>query len=183
MGLLLGIGGAAKILPHKRLLRPPGGQDEKAFISRCVRCDRCRSVCPTSVIGLAHLSDSILDARTPVMKFHIGYCNFCNKCVEVCPTQALNPFDIQTVKIGLATVKQDICIAWDSGGCTVCMTACPYQAITLDAQRHPIVDSKKCNGCGICEKVCPALVMRSYIGGNVRGIVVTPIAGRDEGHR
>ena len=179
--LLLGIGEASKILPRKALLRPPGGQDETAFISRCLRCDRCRSICPTSVIGLANLSDSILDARTPVMKFHLGYCNFCNKCVEVCPTQALKPFDIKTVKIGLATVKKDICIAWDSGGCTVCMNACPYHAIMLDGQSRPVVDSNKCNGCGICEKVCPALVMRSYIGGNIRGIVVTPISGRGDG--
>jgi ferredoxin-type protein NapG len=130
------------------------------------------------VIGLAHLSNSILDARTPVMKFHLGYCNFCNKCVEVCPTQALKPFDIKTVKIGLATVKKDICIAWDSSGCTVCQAACPYRAITLDEQNRPVVDSYKCNGCGICEKVCPALVLRSYVGGNVRGIEVTPILTR-----
>lgn len=179
--LVLGLGEAAKILPRTALLRPPGGQDENAFIARCLRCDRCRSVCPTAVIGLANLADGILNARTPVMKFHLGYCNFCNQCVAVCPTQALKPFDRETVKIGLATVKKDICIAWDAGGCTVCMNACPYQAITLDGQGRPSVDPQKCNGCGICEKVCPALVMRSYIGGNVRGIVVTPIATRGEG--
>ncbi|SDD55261.1 4Fe-4S dicluster domain-containing protein [Sporomusa acidovorans] len=182
LALLLGLGEVSKILPHKPLLRPPGGQDETSFISRCLRCDRCRSVCPTSVIGLANLSDSIMDARTPVMKFHLGYCNFCHKCVEVCPTQALKPFDSKIVRIGLATVKKDICMAWDFGGCTVCLNACPYHAIALDGQGRPLVDPHKCNGCGICEKVCPALVMRSYIGGNVRGIVVTPIAaGRDGG--
>jgi ferredoxin-type protein NapG len=114
------------------------------------------------------------------MNFHIGYCNFCNKCVEVCPTQALKPFDIKKVKIGLATVNKKTCIAWDSGGCVVCKSACPYNAITLDGQSRPVVDSIMCNGCGICEKVCPALVMRSYIGGNVRGIVVTPNCGKGE---
>lgn len=180
VAVLLGLGGALTVLPRKALLRPPGGQDEAAFISRCLRCDRCRSVCPTSVIGLANLSDSILDARTPVMKFHLGYCNFCNKCVKVCPTQALKSFDSSTVKIGLATVQQDTCIAWDSRGCMVCLNACPYHAITLDGQGHPVVDSHTCNGCGLCEKVCPALVMRSYIGGNVRGIVVTPIARKGD---
>lgn len=179
--MLFGLGGAAKAFPRKPLLRPPGGQDEAGFIARCVRCDRCRSVCPTSVIGLAHLSDSILDARTPVMNFHLGYCNFCNKCVEVCPTRALQPFNIESVKIGLAIVQQDTCIAWQSSGCMLCVTACPYQAIALDAQKRPVVDANKCNGCGICEKVCPALVMRSYSGGKVRGIVVTPISGRDGG--
>lgn len=176
--LLLGLGGIGKSLPRKALLRPPGGQNEAAFIARCLRCDRCRSVCPTSVIGLASLADSILDARTPVMKFHLGYCNFCSKCVEVCPTQALKPFDSNTVKIGRAAVREEICIAWDSGGCIVCVAACPYHAITLDELRRPVVDSDKCNGCGICEKVCPALVLRAYVGGNIRGIIVTPIAQR-----
>ncbi|HWR08052.1 4Fe-4S dicluster domain-containing protein [Sporomusa sp.] len=179
--VLLVLGGVGKLPPREVLLRPPGGQDEASFIARCIRCDRCRSVCPTSVIGLANLSDSILDARTPVMKFHHGYCNFCNKCVRVCPTQALKPFDINTVKIGLARVKKDICLAWDAGGCTVCVNACPYHAVTLDEQRRPVVDSYTCNGCGICEKVCPALVMRSYVGGNVRGIVVGPVSRRGEG--
>lgn len=174
--LLLGLGESSKLLPRKPLLRPPGGQDEALFISRCLRCDRCRSVCPTSVIGLANVADAILAARTPVMKYHLGYCNFCNRCVEVCPTRALTPFDSKTVKIGLAIVQRDICIAWDSGGCKVCMKACPYQAITADGQSRPIVDPCKCNGCGLCERVCPALVMRSYTGGKVRGIVVTPLA-------
>ncbi|WP_245281063.1 4Fe-4S dicluster domain-containing protein [Desulfitobacterium hafniense] len=175
---LLGIGGVGKFLKREGLLRPPGGQDEADFISKCIKCDRCRSVCPTSAIGLANLSDSMLDARTPVMKFHLGYCDFCNKCVEVCPTQALKPFDIETVKIGLAEVKKDICIAWDSVGCTICQEECPYDAIILDGQRRPIVDSEKCNGCGLCVKVCPALVMRSYAGGKVRGIEVELIARR-----
>jgi ferredoxin-type protein NapG len=112
------------------------------------------------------------------MKFHLGYCTFCNQCVEVCPTQALKPFDIQNVKVGFATVKKNICIAWDSGGCTVCQQACPHYAITLDGQNRPVVDSHKCNGCGICENVCPVLALRSYIGGNIRGIEVTPISRR-----
>jgi ferredoxin-type protein NapG len=176
--VLFGLGETAKILKSENLLRPPGGQDEAAFISKCLKCDRCRSVCPTSVIGLANLSDSILDARTPVMKFHLGYCDFCNQCVEVCPTGALKPFDIETVKIGLAVVEKEICIAWNSGGCRICELKCPYQAITLDEQNRPIVDSLKCNGCGLCENVCPALVLKTYVGGNVRGIEVKPVSER-----
>jgi ferredoxin-type protein NapG len=169
-----GLGGAGKLIKGEKLLRPPGGQDEADFLSRCLKCDRCRSICPTSVIGLGHISDGILEARTPVMNFHLGYCDYCNKCVEVCPTQALKPFEIQSVEIGTAVVKRDICIAWDRGGCTVCADECPYDAITLDANNHPVVDQDRCNGCGICEYKCPALVLRAYIGGKVRGIVVTP---------
>lgn len=174
---MLGLGIVGRAMKRKDLLRPPGGQDEASFIAKCLRCDRCRSICPTSVIGAAHVEDGIVDARTPVMKYHLGYCTFCNKCVEACPTQALEPFDMKTVKIGLATVHADRCIAWTFGGCTVCHAACPYKAITLDKQGRPVVDSGRCNGCGRCEKACPALVLRSYIGGTVRGIEVLPISG------
>ncbi len=175
---MLGLGAAGKVMKRQNLLRPPGGQDETSFIAKCLECDRCRSICPTTVIGVAHVEDGMVNARTPVMKFHIGHCTFCGKCVQVCPTQALEPFDIKTVRIGLAIVHQDRCIAWSVGGCTVCESACPYHAITRDGQGRPVVDSAKCNGCGLCETICPALVLRSYMGGAVRGIEVSPVAQR-----
>lgn len=172
--LLFGLGGAGKVLRRKALLRPPGGQNEDDFIARCLKCDRCRSACPTSVIDLAHLTDGLPDARTPVMNFHLGYCTFCNQCVEVCPTRALKPFNPQKVKIGVATVQKDICIAWNANGCRICQQACYYGAINLDDEDRPVIDAQRCNGCGICENACPALALRTYVGGNVRGIVVLP---------
>jgi ferredoxin-type protein NapG len=173
---MFGLGEAGRAMKSPELLRPPGAQDEATFLSKCLRCDRCRSVCPTSVIGMAHVEDGILNARTPLMKFHLGYCTFCKKCVDVCPTEALLPFDVKRVKIGVAKVT-DHCIAWGAGGCVVCHRDCPYHAIALDEHKRPVVDSAKCNGCGLCEKVCPALVLRSYIGGTVRGIEVVPVSG------
>jgi ferredoxin-type protein NapG len=124
------------------------------------------------VIGVARIEDGLLEARTPVMKFHLGDCTFCSECVGVCPTGALERFKIETVRIGLAVVHQDICIAWNSGGCTVCHAACNYHAVQLDGQGQPSVDAARCNGCGRCENLCPVLSLRSYIGGNVRGIEV-----------
>ncbi|QUN07100.1 4Fe-4S dicluster domain-containing protein [Shewanella yunxiaonensis] len=173
---MLGLGWIATYLAKKWLLRPPGGQNEAEFLAKCIKCDRCRSVCPTSVIGVAHVEDGLAEARTPIMKFHDGYCTMCGKCTEVCPTGALQLFDERTVKIGLATIT-DTCIAWNADGCTVCFDACPYGAIYLDAHNRPVVDAQKCNGCGKCEKVCPALVLRSYVGGKTRGIEVRPRDG------
>lgn len=172
--VMLGLGFVGAQSKTQKLLRPPGGQNEDAFRSKCIKCDRCRSVCHTSVIGVAPIEEGFITARTPVMKFHLGFCDFCNQCVEVCPTQALEPFDKQTVKIGIATLT-DTCIALNYGGCTLCFEACEYKAISLDDQKRPIIDANICNGCGVCEKICPALVLRSYIGGTLRGIEVRPI--------
>jgi len=35
---MIGLGGAAKALAGGQLLRPPGGQDESAFLARCLKC-------------------------------------------------------------------------------------------------------------------------------------------------
>jgi len=167
---LIAAGCIARFVSGGEYIRPPGVQDEKSFLSRCVRCGRCRGVCPTSVIGVG---DGFAAARTPVMNFRLGYCDFCGLCTEVCPTEALRHFDKKSVCIGLAEIT-DRCIAWNSGGCTICVEQCPYQAIVFDGQRRPVVDTAKCNGCGVCENVCPALILRSYPGGTIRGIVVRP---------
>lgn len=175
---LFALGGGGSLVKGKPMLRPPGGQDEDSLLSRCLRCDRCRSICPTSAITMVSVTDGIVEARTPTLDFHKGYCDFCNKCVEMCPTEALKDFNPNTVKIGKAVVQEDICIAWATGACTICAEKCPYDAISLDEHNRPVVDDQKCNGCGVCEYECPALILRSYIGGNVRGIVVTPVSRR-----
>lgn len=173
--LLFALGGAGAVVKGKTVLRPPGGQDEEALLAKCLKCDRCRSVCPTSVISPATLTAGIVAARTPAMDFRRGYCDFCNKCVEVCPTGALASFHPDTVRIGKAAVQRDICMAWVKGGCTICAEKCPYDAISLDEHRRPVVNEEKCNGCGVCEYECPVLILRSYIGGRDRGITVKPV--------
>lgn len=184
---MIGLGGVAKVISAEQLLRPPGGQDEAQFISRCLKCDRCMSICPTNVIGTARVENGLVNARTPVMKFHLGDCTFCGKCTEVCPTKALEPYAtteadfgdetvlVPDIAIGIAEVREDRCIAWNRGMCAVCEKACPYGAIQRDKNGHPVVDEDKCNGCGICEYVCPALTARSYMGGTVRGIEIVPL--------
>ena len=156
------------------LIRPPGSVDALSFTARCIRCDRCRSVCPTGVIGVGSFSDGLTVMRTPVMNYHTGYCDFCRKCVEVCPTGAIQDFDPETEKIGVAEIT-DVCIALRTGACTKCHEACPYDAVLLDPQNRPIIDAERCNGCGKCEEVCPASVFQAYKAGMGRGVQVRPL--------
>lgn len=174
-----GIGGAAKLLAgdDESILRPPGAQDDDQLHATCIKCDRCRSICPTGAISITSIAAGLLDARTPRMDFHKGYCDFCGRCLSVCPTGTISTFrqaeagEEQAEKIGVAIVQSDRCIAYYYG-CTVCMERCPFKAIELDDGGHPVVDSTRCNGCGLCEYVCPALVYRSFAGGTRRGIVI-----------
>lgn len=176
VAVMFTLGGMNASGKQRALLRPPGGQEREVFLARCLKCDRCRSICPTEVIAVGRPEDGLVNVRTPVMNFHLGYCTFCKKCIDVCPTLSLVPFDTETVKIGLATLTE-FCIAWHTGGCTLCHQACPYDAILLDPRKRPIVDAGRCNGCGRCENICTALVMHSYPGGTLRGIEVRPLSG------
>jgi len=36
-----------------------------------------------------------------------------------------------------------------------CVTACPFDAMSLDERGLPVIDLVKCTGCGICVKECP----------------------------
>ena len=154
------------------LLRPPGGQDEDALIERCIKCDRCRSVCPEGIVVTSRLEDGLVNARTPKLDFHKGYCTFCDKCIEVCPTQALTPFDETTERIGTAIIDRDECIAWNQGGCDKCVTACPVEAVVFDDHDRPVVVSDPCNGCGLCEYICPSASYGSYDGNRRHAIYV-----------
>ncbi|WP_304854088.1 4Fe-4S dicluster domain-containing protein [Adlercreutzia caecimuris] len=152
------------------LVRPPGGQDESRFLSLCLRCDKCRSVCPLDCISTAPLEDGIVNARTPYLNFEKGYCDFCNLCIDVCPVRALEPFDPSVNKVGIAVVDEDECVAWKQTGCTICAEVCPFDAITLSETGKPIVDIEACNGCGLCENACPSASYMHYAGARRRGI-------------
>lgn len=169
----VGVGGLGTAFAQgNELLRPPGGQDEQALRAACLKCDRCRSVCPTNAISLASLEDGLVSARTPKLDFHKGYCDFCDKCIQVCPTGALSSFDQATEKLGVAVVQKDRCLSYFQG-CNACENSCAFEALSFE-QGHPVVDGRRCNGCGQCEFECTALVYGTFAGGTRRGIVVLP---------
>lgn len=169
---LCAVGGAARAFGEDELLRPPGGQDEASLLGACIRCDKCRSVCPQNCVWPSALEDGLIAYRMPKLDFHRGYCTFCDECIAVCPTKALLPFDPAYSRLGLARIDTGECIAYRSGGCRVCVDACPYGAVMLDAAGRPQVDEGLCNGCGACEYACPSASLGSYSGSHRRGINV-----------
>jgi len=170
---LFALGGAAKALAgDDTLLRPPGGQDEAAFIAACLKCDKCRSICPENCITICVLENGLVNYRTPRIDFRKGYCTFCDECINVCPTDALVPFNPETEKIGLAVIDTDECIAFQGDGCRVCADSCEYEAVTINDSGKPVVNESLCNGCGECELRCPSATYRAYSGSKKRGINV-----------
>lgn len=173
---LFAVGGVAAATPKDNsLLRPPGGQDEAAFLAACLRCDKCRSICPENCISICTLEQGLVNYRTPRIDFHKGQCTFCNECINVCPTKALDSFNEETNKIGVAVVDTEQCIAYHLGGCQVCADNCTYGAISMTSSGKPVVNEQLCNGCGRCEYACPSASLGAYQGSKLRGINVQKV--------
>lgn len=171
---MVALGGAAKAFASEGpFLRPPGGQNEAAFLASCIRCDRCRSVCPQGCVSVVKVEEDLLGARTPKLDFHAGYCDFCDKCIDACPTGALSSFDPSSQKLGVAVVDTSSCIAYTMGACEQCRDSCRYDALAFDDYGRPEVTPERCNGCGECVDACTVNVYRTFDGQRDRAIEVT----------
>lgn len=184
LAALFAVGGAGALFPKSvSLLRPPGAQDEGSLLSVCIKCDRCRSVCPEKAIDVAHVEDGILQARTPYLNFKKGYCTFCEGaflCARVCPVSALGSFDPMRDKIGIAVVEESECLLYrsGSGSCSKnCIDACEYSALSLDEGGRLVVNAESCNGCGACECSCPSSSYGNFTASGKRGINVEVLGG------
>ena len=160
---------------NPRLIRPPGAQDEGAFLSRCLRCSECMKVCPTSGLQPTLMEAGLEGIWTPVLTSRLGYCDYsCTACGHVCPSGAIPKLDLDEKRkqvIGLAVIDRNRCLPWaQDTTCVVCEEMCPVsdKAIILEGQRlitradgtqdylsRPKVIASRCIGCGICEYKCP----------------------------
>jgi polyferredoxin len=180
-----GVAGAA---PRRAVVRPPGAQDEEAFLARCLRCSECMKACPTSGLQPTLLEAGVEGLWTPALKSRLGYCDYaCAACGQVCPSGAIPPLSLAVKRrqvIGVAVIDEDRCLPYADGTpCIVCEEMCPVpeKAVVLheatvtreDGRRErlarPRVVASRCIGCGICEYKCP-------VDGR-SAIVVVPPAG------
>lgn len=153
--------------PAPYLIRPPGVDDEQAFLVRCIRCSQCIKVCPTAGLQPVLLESGVQGIWTPRLVPRLGHCDYgCNACGQICPSGAIPPLPLdikRLVVMGVAVVNRDRCWPWAYGiPCIVCEEMCPVpnKAIVLEQDEEtglqkPVVASALCIGCGICEQQCP----------------------------
>ena len=161
-------------MPDRALLRPPGAQDETDFLKKCVRCGECMKVCLRSALYPLSLQAGLYGLYTPVIVPRLGYCEYnCNLCGQVCPTGAIPQLPIESKRkavIGRAVIDKNHCLPYAKNmNCMVCEEHCPIpeKAIRFEETeangpkrkeirlKKPYVVEELCNGCGICEYVCP----------------------------
>lgn len=164
----LGAGGGTLLLyalmggtgSTEALLRPPGAQDENAFLARCLRCQACVRACLTACLEPAPVEFGASKLWTPRFVPRLAKCEFelCDRaCAKACPVNALQDIPVDRIKLGIAQIDKPKCLAWEQGLlCLVCQECCTYLAITQDRKSRPHVDANKCVGCGACENICIA---------------------------
>jgi len=156
------------------LLRPPGVRDEDDFLKKCVRCGECMKVCLKNALYPAAWQAGLDGIYTPLVIPRLGYCEYnCTLCGQVCPTGAIPNLPVEQKKrevIGKAVFLKDHCLPFARRtDCIVCEEHCPIpekairsrevQVMGLDGimktVKEPYIVEEICNGCGICQHICP----------------------------
>jgi len=147
------------------VLRPPGAAPPWQFAQLCLRCGNCARACPAGILRADWHPESVAGWLAPVVAIEEDYCREdCCACMQVCPSGAIVRANLEAKRdhpIGLAHVDLDRCLLAQDRECrTMCVEACPYQAIVLhewtweDDRRYPIIRPEMCPGCGACVLAC-----------------------------
>jgi Pyruvate/2-oxoacid:ferredoxin oxidoreductase delta subunit len=56
----------------------------------------------------------------------------------------------------VAIVQGRHCLAYQRSFCSSCVERCPLPGALIRRDGLPLVDASVCDGCGLCQEVCPA---------------------------
>ncbi len=156
-GKFLSRKGREEVRRQGRLLGPlpPALPSRLVAQNPCEDCDHpCVHACEPAVIYLHPPGHSF--RGMPFLSFASGPCTFCNACVDACPLDHHATGVEGIARLGIATLNQGTCMAWNGTICLSCQTACSYQAVSMDARSRPQIQADACTGCGACVGICPA---------------------------
>ncbi|RLI58607.1 MAG: hypothetical protein DRO87_05165 [Candidatus Thorarchaeota archaeon] len=76
-----------------------------------------------------------------------------------------------------SVVDEDKC-----AGCQVCISVCPYNAISLNEREHAEVNPALCKGCGTCTSTCAsgAISSQHYTDGQIAAMISEYLSPREE---
>ncbi len=116
---------------------------------RCTGCRLCELVCSVKNAGVSNPSR----ARIHIIKWEMeGFelpmvCPQCESapCMAVCPVDALSrDGDLERV-----VIDYDLCI-----GCKLCVAACPFGGMGIDAVAKKVIKCELCDGDPVCVEFC-----------------------------
>ncbi|MGY5864954.1 MAG: CoB--CoM heterodisulfide reductase iron-sulfur subunit A family protein [Candidatus Thorarchaeota archaeon] len=76
-----------------------------------------------------------------------------------------------------SVVDEDLC-----AGCQVCISVCPYNAISLNEREHAEVNPALCKGCGTCTSTCAsgAIESQHYTDGQITAMIEEYLSVHEE---
>ena len=118
---------------------------------RCTDCMSCVIVCSERHTGMSAPSRSRIRIHVDLLSagHSAEYCRQCKKapCAADCPEEAIQ-FDEQ---LRAWLVDEELCTR-----CGLCVEACPFDAIWLDASTGLAIKCDLCLGATRCVEICPA---------------------------
>ena len=134
------------------LVRPPYGESESLFQSKCPSCESksCVASCDEKIIFIA-------DDGTPTLSFKQNGCTFCDDCAHACEAGVLSLENEGTTEWLNAVFKISLeaCVAHHGVICYSCKEPCIDDAILFNGMFNPVIDDEKCTACGFCMARCP----------------------------
>ncbi len=143
---------------------------------RCNGCGICVEVCPTKALELGPVHEIATGLDAPPVIMDLEKCTFCRMCANLCPVHAITfdavgevPDEKQYPKYDAYVNINEKCLP-----CALCEGACPQDAIEVEctfpkkdeiapfkegAKGEIVIDTDKCNFCGICARFCDAVIL------------------------